>query len=72
MLRSIDSRTNFVMLNAGRPASDVVDHFKKHNVLIPRPFAGYDTYVRVSLGTPLDMRQFWRVWDLLPAHKMSM
>ena len=72
MLRAIDSRTNFVMVNAGRPAIDIVEHFKRNNVLIPRPFGGFDTYMRVSLGTPLEMREFWRVWDLLPAHKMSM
>jgi hypothetical protein len=61
-----------LMLNAGRPASDLVVHFKENNVLIPRPFAGFNTCLRVSLGTPLEMREFWRVWDLLPAHKMSM
>jgi histidinol-phosphate aminotransferase len=72
MLRAIDSRTNFVMLNTGRPGVDIVEHFKKHNVLIARPSGGFETYVRVSLGTQAEMREFWRVWDLMPAHKMSM
>jgi histidinol-phosphate aminotransferase len=72
MLRAIDSRTNFVMLNTGRPAAEIVEHFKKNNVLVSGPFAPFDTYIRVSLGTPAEMREFWRVWDLLPAHKMSM
>jgi len=29
-------------------------------------------YVRVSLGTPKEMLEFWRVWDMLPAHDMAM
>ena len=74
MLRVIDSQTNFVMLNTGGPAAPVVEHLRKHNVLVPPPFAGFEHYIRVSLGTPEDMRAFWRVWDLMPGggHKMSM
>jgi histidinol-phosphate aminotransferase len=72
MLRAIDSRTNFVMLNTGRPAVEIVEHFKKNNVLISGPVTPFDTYIRVSLGTPAEMREFWRIWDLMPAHKMSM
>ncbi|HVH28802.1 MAG TPA: aminotransferase class I/II-fold pyridoxal phosphate-dependent enzyme [Vicinamibacterales bacterium] len=66
MLRSIDSLTNFVMLNAGRPAGPVFDHFMKHDILLARPVPALDSYIRVSLGTSDDMREFWRVWDLMP------
>jgi histidinol-phosphate aminotransferase len=66
MLRVIDSRTNFVMLNIDRPAAPVVEHFRKHNVVLPPPFAGFDHYIRVSLRTPQDLQAFWRVWDLMP------
>ena len=74
MLRVIDSQANFVMLNSGRPAAPIVEHFRKHNVVLPRPFAGFEHYIRVSLGTPEDMRTFWRVWDLMPGggHGMSL
>jgi histidinol-phosphate aminotransferase len=73
MLRGIDSRANFVMLNTNRPAIQVVEHLKKHNVLVPKPFAGFENYIRVSLGTAEDMRAFWRAWDLMPViHHMSM
>ena len=74
MVRVIDSRTNFVMVNSGRPAAPIVEHFQKHDVLLPLPFAGFEHYIRVSLGTPEDMRAFWRVWDLMPGggHGMSM
>ena len=74
MVRVIDSRTNFVMVNSGRPAAPVVEHFRKHNVVLPLPFAGFEHYIRVSLGTSEDMRAFWRIWDLMPGggHGMSM
>jgi histidinol-phosphate aminotransferase len=66
MLRTIDSQANFVMLNTGHPATEMIAHFKTHGVLVAGPFAGFDKHVRVSIGTPSDMREFWRVWDLLP------
>jgi histidinol-phosphate aminotransferase len=73
MLRAVDSRANFVLLNTNRPAIHVVEHLKKHNVLVPPPFAGFDQYIRVSLGTAEDMRAFWQAWDLMPViHHMSM
>jgi histidinol-phosphate aminotransferase len=66
MLRSIDSLTNFVMLNAGRPAGPVVEHFAKHEILVPPPVPALESYIRVSIGTHAEMREFWRVWDLMP------
>jgi len=73
MLRTIDSHTNFVMLNVSRPAAEAVAHFKRNGVLVAGPFPVFDKYIRVSLGTPGEMREFWRVWDLLPArHGMTM
>jgi histidinol-phosphate aminotransferase len=68
MVRAIDSKTNFVMVNTGQPAAGIVEHFKKNDVLISGPFPGFESYIRVSLGTPAEMREFWRVWDLMPAH----
>jgi histidinol-phosphate aminotransferase len=73
MLRTLDSHANFVLLNTGHPAADMVAHFRKHGVLVGGPFAGFDKHIRVSLGTPAEMREFWRVWDLLPPnHVMTM
>jgi histidinol-phosphate aminotransferase len=63
----IESQTNFLMVQTGRPAEEMIAHFRQNNVLIGRPFPPMNDYVRVSLGTPTDMEQFWRVWDLLPA-----
>jgi histidinol-phosphate aminotransferase len=73
MLRSIDSLTNFVMLHTGRSAVEIVDHLGKHGILVSGPVPGFDAYIRVSMGTPAEMREFWRIWDLMPGgHLMVM
>ena len=73
MLRAIDSQTNFVMMNPMRPPDEVISHLKKHNILIGPKYPVLDKYIRVSLGTPAEMQEFWRVWDLMPpVPKMSM
>ena len=66
MLKPIDSQANFVMMNVHRPPAEVVEHFARNNILIAGSFVLLDSYIRVSLGTPAEMRAFWRVWDLLP------
>lgn len=63
MLKPIDSQANFVMMNAHRPADEVIEHFRKHNILIGRKFPAMDTHVRISLGKPQEMHDFWQVWD---------
>ena len=65
-LKTIPSFTNFAMIDSGRPVRDVIAHFKQNNVLVGRRFPPMETFVRVSLGTPTEMKEFWRVWDLLP------
>jgi histidinol-phosphate aminotransferase len=72
MVRCIDSHANFVMVNAQRPATEVIEHFKKNGIEIGRPFPPLEDYVRVTLGKPAEMLEFWRVWDLNPTHKMEM
>lgn len=64
-LRTIPSYANFVMMGAGRPVLDVIKHFRQHSIRVGRPFPPYHSSVRVSLGTPGEMREFWRVWDLM-------
>ena len=72
MLKPIDSHTNFVMMNTNRSAKEVIEHFRQHGVIIGPFLVGMDTYVRVSLGTPSEMGQFWQVWDRLPKAEMQM
>jgi histidinol-phosphate aminotransferase len=67
MLRAIDSQANFVMVNPMRPPDEVIEHLKKNNILIGPKYPALDKYIRVSLGTPAEMQEFWRVWDLMPA-----
>jgi histidinol-phosphate aminotransferase len=66
-VQGITSYANFAMLKTNRPAVEVIEHFKKNNVMIARLFPSMNTYVRVSFGTPPEMKEFWRVWDLMPA-----
>jgi len=73
MLRAVDSHANFVLLNPLRPVSEVLPHLEKNNVLVAPPIPAMDKYIRVSLGTPAEMQEFWRVWDQMPSTgKMAM
>ena len=71
-LKPIDSHANFVMMNTFHPAEDVIQHFRKNNILIGRQFPPMGTYIRVSLGRPEEMRAFWQAWDVLPWAKNLM
>jgi histidinol-phosphate aminotransferase len=72
MLRAIDSVANFVMVNSGRNADEVIDHLKKHNVLVGPFFPSLPKYIRVSMGTSAQMATFWRAFDMQPGHPMPM
>ncbi len=72
MLMPVDSHANFVMMDTQHSAVEVIEHFRKHHVLIGRHFPPMDTYIRVSLGTPLQMHTFWETWDMLPWAKKFM
>lgn len=73
MLRAINSHANFVMLDPLRSAKMVIEHLKNHRVFVMPVVPPMDRYIRVSLGTPDDMREFWRAMDLLPpTGKMAM
>jgi histidinol-phosphate aminotransferase len=73
MLRAITSHANFVMLDTLRPRETVLELFKSHKIFVSPVVAPMDKYIRVSLGSPEDLREFWRVIDLLPpANRMAM
>ena len=73
MLRQIDSHTNFVFTKVGLPSSQVIDHFQRHNIILGPVVPEMKTHVRVAISTEENMKEFWRVWDLLPSmsHKMG-
>src|SRR3989475_12596147 len=72
MLRVIDSHTNFFMLKTGGHTKGAIAPLKKHKNLRAPPIPPLAKYIRVSLSTPHDMVEFWRGWDLMPAHHMEM
>lgn len=73
MMRPIDSHTNFVMFKTVRTTAQLIDHFQQNNILIGPHFTSMEDYIRVSIGTPEEMKEFWRVWDLMPfINKMAM
>ncbi|HXY15065.1 MAG TPA: aminotransferase class I/II-fold pyridoxal phosphate-dependent enzyme [Terriglobales bacterium] len=63
-LKPIDSCTNFVMVDVRRPTKQVVEYFQTKNVWIGREFPPLSTHIRVSLGRPEEMKEFWRVYDM--------
>jgi histidinol-phosphate aminotransferase len=71
-LKPIDSHANFVMMNTFHPAEELIQHFRKDNILIGRSFPPMNTYVRISLGRPEEMQRFWQTWDTLPYPKHTM
>jgi histidinol-phosphate aminotransferase len=72
MLRAVGFHANFVCLNVMRQAIDIIEHYRKNGCLLPPPIPGMPNYVRVSLGTPEEMHEFWRIWDALGPHPMKM
>ncbi|HEY8714511.1 MAG TPA: histidinol-phosphate transaminase [Candidatus Acidoferrum sp.] len=72
MLRALDSHANFVCLNVMRPAGEILEHYRKNRVAVAPLIPSMPTYLRISLGRPEEMTEFWRVWDLLGSHPMSM
>jgi histidinol-phosphate aminotransferase len=65
----IPSHTNFVMMDTELPARGIIEHFRKNNILVGGPFPSMDTLIRVSVGPPAQMDEFWRVWDLMHIEK---
>jgi histidinol-phosphate aminotransferase len=70
MLRSLDSMTNFVMLRTTRPGKEVAEQLKEKGILVASGYPGFEYYIRVSLGSPQDMMEFWRAWDAFMPHGM--
>lgn len=60
------------MLNPLRPVEQVLEHLRKHNIFVAPRVPEMSKYMQVSLGTPAEMLQFWRIWNLMPPSKMAM
>lgn len=66
MLKPIDSHANFAFMNVLRPAEVAIQHFQQHGISLGPKFPSMPNHVRISFGTPEEMTELWRVWDLLP------
>jgi histidinol-phosphate aminotransferase len=55
---SIPSEGNFFMVHIRRPIQPVIEEFRKHGVLVGRPFPPMTEHMRVSVGTVDEMARF--------------
>jgi histidinol-phosphate aminotransferase len=55
---TIPSQANFVMIQIGSDVEPVIAALKERNILVGRKFPSLPTWLRVSIGTPEEMRQF--------------
>ena len=67
-VRVNDSQTNFVLVKLDHPIDEIIEHFRKNNILVGPRFPRLDDFLRVSIGRPEESKNFWHVWDMLP-HK---
>jgi len=58
----IPSETNFFMLDAGRPGNDAIAAMAQRHVYIGRVWPIMPNWVRITLGTPEEMRKFQSAW----------
>ncbi len=66
--RFIPSETNFVMIEIGRDVKPVIAEFKARGILVGRRFAAMPTWLRVSIGTPAEMKAFMAALrEIVPA-----
>jgi histidinol-phosphate aminotransferase len=56
--RYIPSHANFVMIDLGRDVAPVVEAFRRRDILVGRRFPSMPTWLRVTIGTPAEMRAF--------------
>ncbi len=54
----VPSQSNCFMLDAKRPAKEVIDAMAKRNVYIGRPWPVWPTHVRITVGTQPEMDAF--------------
>src|SRR5207249_509841 len=54
----VPSQSNCFMLDAKRPAKEIIDAMAKRNVYIGRPWPVWPTHVRITVGTQPEMDAF--------------
>jgi histidinol-phosphate aminotransferase len=56
--RFIPSEANFVMIQTDRDVAPLIEAFKARKILVGRRFPSMPTWLRVSIGTPAEMKAF--------------
>ena len=64
-LTVVPTLANFAMVRTGQPAAEMGRKFSERGILVGRPFPSLNDYLRISFGTPAEMKQFWTAWDEL-------
>jgi len=59
----VPSQSNCFMVDAKRPAKEVIDAMAAQNVFIGRPWPVWPTHVRVTVGTQSEMEHFQAAFD---------
>jgi histidinol-phosphate aminotransferase len=54
----VPSVSNKFMVDVGRPGEQIIEAMRKQKVYIGRVWPSWPTYVRVSIGTPEEMKKF--------------
>ncbi len=68
----IPSEANFVMFDLGRDVKPVIEAFRQRGILVGRKFPSLPTWLRVSVGTPAEMKAFLAALrDIVPAAGIS-
>jgi histidinol-phosphate aminotransferase len=66
-LAVLPSAANFAMIRTGQSASAINKKFAEQGVHVGRPFPPLNDFVRITFGTPSEMKRFWTVWDNIMA-----
>jgi len=65
------SQSNCFMLDAKRPAREVIDAMAARNVYIGRPWPVWPTHVRITVGTQPEMEAFQAAFDAVMKNSTS-
>jgi len=66
--RTIPSHTNFVMVDVGGDVKPVIQAFRDRNILVGRKFPSLPNWLRVTIGTPNEIKAFAAALDeIVPA-----
>ena len=65
------SQSNCFMLEAKRPAKEVIEAMAKRNVYIGRPWPVWPTHLRITVGTQTEMEAFMSAFDAVMKNSSS-